>query len=202
MGITESLWLIIYVYFILSLISTLIFLTLIEKYTITLYEKCRNGRVLTPFKAEGYTGETKFRVLKNRGSLKRGDIVTVAYDDGKTRIYFKKEDGRLGWFWLPNMTPEGYEEDLEVYEEVYEGPTKKLTPFEKAGYTRNTQFRVLRDYWNFKQGDVVTLHIDDGTLAPCFKTEDDRRGCMWIPNTVDVVECEELEVYEEPKGGF
>ena len=75
-----------------------------------------------------------------------------------------------------------------------------MTPFQEAGYTKDTKFRVLVDFGKYiKKGDIVTLYKDGGTLAPCFKTEDDRRGCMRIPNMVDVVECEELEVYEEPK---
>ena len=198
MGVTDSLWLIICVSFIFSLISTLMFVTLLKNYTINLYKKCRNTIVLTPFEKAGYTKDTKFKVLIDIMYLKKGDIVTLDEDDGSIFPLFKTEDDRWSYMFLPNMEPDGYPEELEVYEE----PKKDLTPFEKAGYTKDTKFRVLRDMWYFNKGDIVTLHKDNGTDCPSFKTEDGWQDLCWLPNTVDVTECGELEVYEEPKGGI
>ena len=75
-----------------------------------------------------------------------------------------------------------------------------MTPFEKAGYTKDTKFRVLNCFGTLEKGDIVTLDEDDGTVAPKFKTEDGRRDWLYLPNTAeDVGVEEELEVYEEPK---
>ena len=147
---------------------------------------------MTPFEEEGYTEDTKFKVLRGLGDLKEGDIVTLDKDDGTILPYFKTEDSRESSMWLPNMTPEGYEGELEVYEE----PNKDLTPFEKAGYTKDTKFRVLRDYDYLKKGDIVTLAEDDGFRCPWFKTEDGNWGSMWLPGMVPKDYDEHLEVYE------
>ena len=73
-----------------------------------------------------------------------------------------------------------------------------MTSFEKAGYAKDTKFRVLVDYWSFKEGDIVTLYEDDGNYLLRFKTEDGRNRRMWLPNMAPDG-YEELEVYEEPK---
>ena len=118
MGITESLWLIICVSFILAFYFSFMVVYLISKSIITLYKKYSNDKVrLTPFEAAGYTKETKFKVLRDRGILSKGDIVTLLIDDGSLCLWFKTEDGRLGWSCLPNMAPKGSREHLEVYEE-------------------------------------------------------------------------------------
>ena len=69
-----------------------------------------------------------------------------------------------------------------------------MTPFEKAGYTKDTKFKVLRDSNAcFSKGDIVTLAEDDGFRCPWFKTEDGNVGRLWLPNT-----CRwELELYVE-----
>ena len=150
-------------------------------------------KLLTPFQEAGYTKDTKFKLLRDWGGLKKGDIVKLWDDDGGSYCNFKTEDGRLGLLCLPNMTPRGVKEELEVYEE----PKKELTPFEKAGYTKDTKFKLLRSYGSFEEGDIVTLKLDDGTVCPIFKTKDDRDVSMWLPDMAPL--WDELEVYEEPK---
>jgi len=43
-----------------------------------------------------------------------------------------------------------------------------MTPFEKAGYTKDTKFRVLHGGYVFKRGDIVKLSYDDGSNFPRF----------------------------------
>ena len=73
-----------------------------------------------------------------------------------------------------------------------------MTPFEKAGYTKDTKFKALRDLFRLKKGDIVTLYEDDGSYRPSFKNEDGEWNWLWLPNTVSEFYEEELEVYEEP----
>lgn len=49
---------------------------------------------------------------------------------------------------------------------------KDLTPFQQAGYTEETLFKVLRNDGTFHAGDLVRLHSDDGTNIPMFIGED------------------------------
>ena len=71
-----------------------------------------------------------------------------------------------------------------------------MTPFEKAGYSKDTKFKVLRDRWGLKKGDIVTLCEDDGSYRPRFRSEDGRCEWLYLPNTaIDEGVEEELEVY-------
>lgn len=45
---------------------------------------------------------------------------------------------------------------------------KELTPFEKAGYTKDTKFRMKFGTCDIEIGDVVWLSWDDGTNSPRF----------------------------------
>lgn len=48
---------------------------------------------------------------------------------------------------------------------------KELTPFEKAGYTKDTKFRVLvndGEKYGIPVGSIVRLHDDDGSDCPAF----------------------------------
>ena len=74
---------------------------------------------------------------------------------------------------------------------------KILTPFQAAGYTKDTKFRVLVDYRGLYRGDIVTLDEDDGTVAPWFKNEDGSIGYMYLPNMAPEGQLEVLEVHEE-----
>ena len=134
---------------------------------------------MTPFEEAGYTKETKFRVLRDWGNLKKGDIVTLGLDDGTECPWFKTEDGRRAWCWLPNMAQEGCEERLEVYEELNED----LTPFEKAGYTKDTKFKVLVSTLDFNKGDIVTLAHDYGSNEALFKTKCGKTEYLYLPFT-------------------
>jgi len=51
--------------------------------------------------------------------------------------------------------------------------TQANTPFEKAGYTRDSKFRVTIRECDFKEGDVVILRKDDGTHSPQFMLVND-----------------------------
>ena len=73
-----------------------------------------------------------------------------------------------------------------------------MTPFEKAGYTKDTKFRVIKDCYSLKKGDIVTLYEDDGTLSPKFRTYDGRCYWLYLPNMSLVYYEEVLEVHEEP----
>ena len=72
-----------------------------------------------------------------------------------------------------------------------------MTPFEEEGYTKETKFRVLRDMFRLKKGDIVTLYKDGGTICPKFITEDGRKGTIWIPSITPHCVKDLLEVYEE-----
>ena len=74
-----------------------------------------------------------------------------------------------------------------------------MTPFEEVGYTKDTKFKVLVDYWGLYRGDIVTLELDDGTISPKFKTEDGRDDWIYLPNMAPQGYPEDLEVYEEGK---
>ena len=71
---------------------------------------------MTPFEKAGYTKETKFKVLRDDCIFNKGDIVTLDLDNDCTFPWFKTEDGKVHCVYLPNMTPEGYDDWLEVYE--------------------------------------------------------------------------------------
>jgi hypothetical protein len=50
------------------------------------------------------------------------------------------------------------------------------TPFKKAGYTKDTKFRVLNngaEEYGIYEGDIVWLHDDDGSTSPAFTAGDD-----------------------------
>ena len=74
---------------------------------------------------------------------------------------------------------------------------KKLTPFERAGYTKETKFKVLVNNCGLRVGDIVTLNKDDGSVCPLFQTKDGRWCYTFLPNTAPRSCDEELEVYEE-----
>ena len=153
---------------------------------------------MSPFEKAGYTKETNFKVLRDWGSFNKGDIVTLELDDGSLAPLFKTRYGDkfTDYMYLPNMAPEGFDEQLEVYEEL----NKELTPFEEQGYTKDTKFRVLVDYRGLYRGDIVTLAENDGTICPRFETKGGNKvmGYMYLPNAAAPQGFkEELEVYEE-----
>ena len=73
-----------------------------------------------------------------------------------------------------------------------------MTPFEEAGYTKDTEFKILRDSLHLKKGGIVTLKSDDGNYAPFFIDEKGSEGRMWLPGEASKRELpEDLEVYVE-----
>ena len=47
------------------------------------------------------------------------------------------------------------------------------TPFKKAGYTKDTKFKVINDEaedFGIYEGDIVWLHRDDGSICPAFSS--------------------------------
>jgi len=70
------------------------------------------------------------------------------------------------------------------------------TPFQNAGYTKDTKFKLLHDDGGFLEGEIVILDGDDGTELPYFKSMDgSNRGCLYLPNDPDGLP--DLEVYDE-----
>ena len=68
-----------------------------------------------------------------------------------------------------------------------------MTPFEKAGYTKDTKFKALTKDGDLNVGDIVTLECDDGSSCPWFENElvDSAIGLL-LPNYGN-----DIEVYEE-----
>ena len=60
--------------------------------------------------------------------------------------------------------------------------SKKMTPCERLGYKVGDEFEVIRHH-AFKNGQVVTLHEDDGTECPLFAGDGGGAGVF------DGVEC-------------
>lgn len=73
------------------------------------------------------------------------------------------------------------------------------TPFEQAGYTKDTEFRVISSGAHFNAGDVVKLKYDDTSTSPCFVNEKTRKsGYMYLPgHGLDDSLVYHLEVYSE-----
>ena len=73
---------------------------------------------------------------------------------------------------------------------------KPQTPFEKAGYTKDTKFKLLMDYSSYKKGDVVTLHHDDGSSCPMFTDGKSNNHYVYLPNMRPEGD-QRIEVYVE-----
>lgn len=74
-----------------------------------------------------------------------------------------------------------------------------MTPFEKAGYTKDSKFKTLVTRGNTLAGVIVQLQEDDGSHCPLFEAVDvGERLCFWLPTEGDKrgVE-EELEIIVE-----
>jgi len=73
--------------------------------------------------------------------------------------------------------------------------TQAKTPFEKAGYTKDSKFKVTSSYGDFEEGNVVILRKDDGTHSPQFVLVDDPD--VW--EFMDLDDEVELIVEDKPK---
>lgn len=78
---------------------------------------------------------------------------------------------------------------------------RKLTPFEKAGYTSEDRFKIIGNIskHGFDLGDIVRLYIDDGTNRPVFIRYDG--GNWWWVDLNDVEKIdpfiEKLNMYDK-----
>ncbi len=72
-----------------------------------------------------------------------------------------------------------------------------MTPFEKAGYTKDSKFRVMRDAFHFVEGDTVWLYYDDGSHCPMFTDGKSKEWCM-LPDEITYNHKLELIVEDEP----
>ena len=70
------------------------------------------------------------------------------------------------------------------------------TPFEQAGYTKDTKFKLLMDYNSYKKGDIVTLHRDDGSDCPMFTDGKGNYHYLYLPNMRPTGD-QRMEVYVE-----
>jgi hypothetical protein len=61
-------------------------------------------------------------------------------------------------------------------------PDKKLTPFEKLGYTTDTELMLTIRSARFPAGTIVTISYDDGSDCPMFKSvrEPDKKGYVQL----------------------
>lgn len=55
------------------------------------------------------------------------------------------------------------------------------TPFENAGYTKDTVFRVLSGSVAFERNDLLRLDLDDGTACPRFVDQRGQKAYMPLP---------------------
>lgn len=80
------------------------------------------------------------------------------------------------------------------------------TPFQNAGYTKDTKFKVISDCGIFKAGDIAVLGEDDGTSCPAMillgtefdQTDDETFRYMYLPSEAQEIVVPELEVIAEP----
>ncbi len=158
----------------------------------------------TYFTEQGYTEDTKFKVIKADGPFKEGDIITLDVENSdewsEGWAYFKNEAGDVYDLYLPRRFGLRGVPELEVYKEEDETVTKELThvqatPFEAAGYTRDTRFRFIGKDKEYPVGTIVRIYEDFNTIAPKF-TDGKESHYLALPGLCDPGE-EDLEVYVE-----
>ena len=118
-----------------------------------------------------------------------GDTIELVKDDGTLSPWFKRIGDSLDQspFSIRTHTWQHYKEE-----------EKDMTPFEQAGYTKDTKFKVLVDDYDLEIGTVVVIRTDDGTDCPFFKTivpQDHGSLCYYLPNAR--TGCEQLELLVE-----
>lgn len=117
-----------------------------------------------------------------------GDIIELVKDNGTDVPWFKLVGKNLDNkpFSLDSHDWVLYQEDEDLI----------MTPFQKAGFTKDTKFRCLCNYGNLRKGVIVTLNKDDGTDCPEFIDENGNEEYMILPDLASA----ELEVYTEMSG--
>lgn len=145
----------------------------------------------------------KFVVQEDEGTFKTGSVIKLIDNDhtfcpefevvsGSTTCYGKDDDATAFEEWS-NLVK--YVEEEDSVESGLIAEDTKQTPFQKAGYTKDTVFKVIsnEEGGEFPIGSLVKLYRDDDTDFPAFKLiEDD--GDYWFYKFKY-----ELEVVENPK---
>lgn len=67
------------------------------------------------------------------------------------------------------------------------------TPFELAGYTKDTKFKFVGLDEEYEQGEILWLHTDDGTNTPKF-TNGVEHKCLWMNYDVQALPPIEYKV--------
>lgn len=111
------------------------------------YNHLLEPKECTPFEAMGWNKDT-ILITKSGNAIPRNMKVKLDFDDNTARPSFLQIGKKTTWYIRL--------EELEVYVE---------TPFDKAGYTKDTLFL---DNHHFDKPTLLKLLRDDGTDAPFF----------------------------------
>lgn len=85
--------------------------------------------------------------------------------------------------------------DDTTWEHYKEEKDMAKTPFEQAGYTKETKFKVLESQYGFRKGEIVTLDWDDQSSCPRFKSKGGHTAFLFFSTTGE--SKTDLEVYVE-----
>ncbi len=118
-----------------------------------------------------------------------GSVIELVKDDGTSAPWFKLVGENLG---IGNR-PFSIDRHGWVH---YQQEDLIMTPFQKAGFTKDTKFRCLCSYGSLRKGAIVTLNKDDGTDCPEFIDENGNKEYMILPDLAFA----DLEVYTEMSG--
>jgi hypothetical protein len=112
------------------------------------------------------------------------DIIELVKDDGTSAPWFK--------LFGKNLENKPFSLDSHGWV-LYKEEDLIMTPFQKAGFTKDTKFRCLCNYGDLRKGVIVTLNKDDGTDCPEFIDGNGNQEYMILPDLAFA----ELEVYTE-----
>lgn len=113
-----------------------------------------------------------------------GSVIELVKDDGSSAPFFKL----VGF----NSACKPFSLDHHGWKH-YQEEDLIMTPFQKAGFTKDTKFRCLCNYGDLRKGVIVTLNKDDGTDCPEFIDGNGNQEYMILPDSAFA----ELEVYTE-----
>jgi len=71
-----------------------------------------------------------------------------------------------------------------------------MTPFEEAGYTKDSKFKTLVDYCDLPKGTIAPLYVDDGSSCPYFKAFGDQQEYTYHLYEVELI------VEDKPKSNY
>lgn len=112
------------------------------------------------------------------------DIIELVEDDGTSTPWFK--------LFGKNLENKPFSLDSHGWVH-YQQEALIMTPFQKAGFTKDTKFRCLNRYGDLRKGVIVMLNKDDGTDCPEFIDENGNKEYMILPDLAFA----DLEVYTE-----